>query len=227
MFLASKQLVALTRFLQQKPGVWLIQLLLVERWKDRLEFWQFVQALEKCMSDESLSITDRYAAAAIVFAIFSRSRASDLVKIERWTVDLLANSGYLECGTRNHKSKRLVAKQGILMPLVAPIWGVGDSAWGVKFLDIARQAKIPLAHGYEGPLLPAPQEAGTWSQRSVTSTELTSWLRRLLNIYIPDSVSTDMPTSHSLKATHNSQLVRKVWIEIRSQTGFGPSLHRK
>ena len=46
-------------------------------------------------------------------------------------------TGYLEYKTRNHKTARLVQKQGLSMPLVAPVWGVGKIPWVLEFVKVA------------------------------------------------------------------------------------------
>ena len=63
-----------------------------------------------------------------------------------------AAAGFLECGTRNHKTALQAKAVGMSMPLVAPVDGV-----------------------------PAPAQTGGWSSRAVSSTEAGSWLRALLS----------------------------------------------
>ena len=78
-------------------------------------------------------------------------------------------TGYLEYKTRSHKTARLVQKQGLSMPLVAPVWGVGKTPWALEFAKVSRLADRPLEALHNVPLLPAPTEEGGWSNRS-TST---------------------------------------------------------
>ncbi|CAE7361739.1 unnamed protein product, partial [Symbiodinium sp. CCMP2456] len=90
------------------------------------------------------------------------------------------------------------AVQGVSMPLVAPVNGVLESAWGPKFIALAEEVGLPLDGTRNGPLLPAPLEAGGWSSRSVTSEEAGEWLRALLS---RGNKCTDSIKGHSLKAT--------------------------
>ena len=69
-------------------------------------------------------------------------------------------TGYLEYKTRSHKTARLVQKQGLSMPLVAPVWGVGKTPWALEFAKVSRLADRPLEALHNVPLLPAPTEAG-------------------------------------------------------------------
>ena len=88
-----------------------------------------VASLEEFLSNERNFIVDRFAAGCFLFALYSRSRWSDLRCVYSYTADIVEMegkiTGYLEYKTRSHKTARLVQKQGLSMPLVAPVWGVG------------------------------------------------------------------------------------------------------
>ncbi len=83
-----------------------------------------VSSLEGFLSNERNLSVDRFAAGCFPFALLSRSRWSDLRCVYGYFADILEVegkiTGYLEYKTRSHKTARLVQKQGLSMPLVAP-----------------------------------------------------------------------------------------------------------
>eukprot|EP00435_Cladocopium_sp_Y103_P073748 s448_g45.t1 len=87
-----------------------------------------VETLERILLDEQVELTDRYAAGALLFCLYSRSRLSDLKKVRGYVKDIIEVNGtipgYIEFRTRSRKTARLVSRQGISMPLVAPVWGL-------------------------------------------------------------------------------------------------------
>eukprot|EP00435_Cladocopium_sp_Y103_P014911 s1303_g3.t1 len=163
-----------------------------------------VETLEKVLLDETIEVTDRYAAGALLFCLYSRSRFSDLKKVRSFCRDITENhgaiAGYLEFRTRSHKTARLVSKQGLAMPLIAPVWGLLSPPWGLTFLRVAQLANIEFEHLADDPLLPAPEacEEVSWQQRAVTTTEAGKWLRSLLSRQLGEI---EFTTIHSLKAT--------------------------
>ena len=162
-----------------------------------------VEHLEIFLSDERMDITDRTACGAMLFCLYSRSsRWSDIRRVYNFVTDMAERegkiSGYVECRTRSHKTARLVAKGGLSMPLVAPVWGVTSPPWGlafVKVLQLAGRAADCLDHE---PLLAAPTLDGKWSSRAVTTKEGGKWLRNLLSSVEGGSPFTSI---HTLKAT--------------------------
>ena len=94
-----------------------------------------VAALEEILRDESVDEVDRYATGVFLFNVYSRSRWSDIRAVCGFVADLDRSagcSGYLEFSTRSHKTSRLVARQGLVMPLVCPAWGITSSPWGLQ-----------------------------------------------------------------------------------------------
>ena len=93
----------------------------------------------------------RYAAGVCLFAIFSRSRASDLKVCDHWDLDLedikMSGKGFVECVTRNHKTTRQTAQQAVPMPLIAPqmaLFQLPGGPSGSKFrpsVDVDRQVR--------------------------------------------------------------------------------------
>eukprot|EP00435_Cladocopium_sp_Y103_P074032 s203_g46.t1 len=163
-----------------------------------------VETLERILLDEKAAIADRYAAGALLFCLYSRSRLSDLKKVRGYVKDIIevngTISGYIEFRTRSHKTARLVSRQGIAMPLVAPVWGLLSPPWGLNFIRVAELAGIQLCALHDDALLPAPVgslDAG-WQPRSVTTNEAGKWLRSLLSGRLGEIEYT---TVHCLKGT--------------------------
>ena len=162
-----------------------------------------VASLEEFLSNERNLIVDRFAAGCFLFALYSRSRWSDLRCVYSHTADIVAIegkiTGYLEYKTRNHKTARLVQKQGLSMPLVAPVWGVGKTHWVLEFVKVARLADRPLEHLDQAPMLPAPTEDGQWTDRSTSTLEAKKWLLSIL--FRSLGQDPDATTIHCLKST--------------------------
>ena len=162
-----------------------------------------VAALEGFLSNERNLIVDRFAAGCFLFALYSRSRWSDLRCVYSHTADIVEIegkiTGYLEYKTRNHKTARLVQKQGLSMPLVAPVWGVGKTPWVLEFVKVAKLADRPLEHLDQVPMLPAPTEDGQWTDRSTSTLEAKKWLLSIL--FRALGQDPDATTIHCLKST--------------------------
>ena len=126
------------------------------------------------MADEKNVMIDRFACGCFLFALFSRrcvyGFASDIIEIDGKI------AGYLEYKTRSHKTARLVQRQGLSMPLVAPAWGVGNTPWAIEFAKVAKLANRPLDSIRNVPLLAAPTEDGERTNRSTSTLEAKRWL---------------------------------------------------
>ena len=161
-----------------------------------------VEFMETFLSDERADLTDRVACGCMLFCFYSRSRWSDIRKIYNFSPDISENdgkiSGYLECRTRSHKTARQVAKGGLSMPLVAPVWGVTSPPWGLAFIKVCKLAQRELESLDHDPLLAAPKANGDWSARAVTTKEAGKWIR---NILLSFDHQTKFTTIHTLKGT--------------------------
>ena len=112
-----------------------------------------VAALETILRDVTVNVIDRYAAGVFLFNLYSRSRWSDIKAVESFVADLDLShgcSGYLEFSTRNHKTARLVARQGLVMPLVSPSWGVTERPWALDFMAVAKEVGLDPARTGRG-----------------------------------------------------------------------------
>ena len=183
-----------------------------------------VASLEDFLSNERNLIVDRFAAGCFLFALYSRSRWSDLRCVYCYTADILELegkiTGYLEYKTRSHKTARLVQKQGLSMPLVVHVWGVGKTPWVLEFVKVAKLADRPLEHLDQVPLLPAPTEEGQWTNRSTSTLEAKKWLLSIL--YKALGQDPDGTTIHCLKSAALSW-AGKAGLSAEART----SQHRK
>ena len=162
-----------------------------------------VAALEYMLQDDSLSAFDRYACGALLFGIFSRSRVSDLRKTFGWFLDFDqlgdGGDGFIECRTRDHKTANLVLQSGVSMPLVAPALGVTNASWAVCWAKVAEEVGLGFTEERKGPVLPAPDQRGGWTKRSVDAGEVTKWLHALLAR--SGNEANPGATSHTVKST--------------------------
>ena len=158
-----------------------------------------VIALETFLSNEKNLIVDRFAAGCFLFALYPRSRWSDLRCVYSYSADIIEVegkiTGYLEYKTRSHKTARLVQKQGLSMPLVAPVWGVGKAPWVLEFVRVSNLAERPLACIDN----PAPTEEGQWTNRSTSTEEAKKWMLCILSKALGGDP--EATTIHCLKST--------------------------
>ena len=109
------------------------------------------------------------------------------------------NSLYLEYKTRSRKTARLAQKQGLSMPLVAPVWGVEKTPWVLEFIKVSKLVDRPLDTLHNVPLLPAPTEDGHWTNRPTSTLEAKMWLLSVLSRSLDSDP--EMTTIHCLKST--------------------------
>ena len=165
--------------------------------------------LEETLKNPGRDIRDRYAIGAFLFALYSRSRWSDLRNVDSYMLDVDYSeqkvSGFLEFRTSTHKTAAQTARHGLPMPLVAPLWGLTSPPWGLAFKRVADEARLEFDSDFRGPLLPAPKIDGSWGMRTTTSDEASKWL---LEVIRPHSMDLNDVSSHSLKATPLSWLAK-------------------
>lgn len=168
-----------------------------------------VVLLEEILGNDALDIFDRYAAGAFLFAVYARCRWSDLRSIHGCELDVDFSNGklvgFISFSTFSHKTSSQVARHGLPMPLIAPIWGLRNPPWAMTWKKVAEAVSLDFATFGRGAVLPSPNRDGKWSQRSVTSDEASRWLVELLK---PHSVDVEDVSSHSLKATTLSWLAK-------------------
>ena len=186
-----------------------------------------VRSLESFMADEKNVVVDRFACGCFLFALFSRSRWSDLRCVYGFASDIMEMDGkivgYLEFKTRSHKTARLVQRQGLSMPLVAPAWGVGSTPWAIEFAKVAKLAARPLDSLHNTPLLAAPNR-----RRLDQQVHEHSGGQELVVVFA-EKVSWKGPRSHhhSLSQKHRLKLGRKSRPRNRDEAGTWSPQHRQ
>ena len=158
-----------------------------------------VATLERLMLDE-LNMIDKYMLGAVLFAIFSRSRWSDLQHIHRFWVDRSEFDGqifgFIETETAHHKTATSLKKKMRFMPIVCPILGITSTDWTEQWFGTFAELQVDMASCPFGPICRAPGLDGVLGVRSCTSDEISSFINRVLN-----TGDSEKLTSHSLKHT--------------------------
>ncbi len=156
-----------------------------------------VRRLEKMM-ESSLCVTDKYLLGGVLFAMFSRSRWSDLQCVDKMWLDQGEYNGepfgFLEARTRHHKTSTTLAKKRRFMPLVCPVLGISGVRWIQHWLETFDVFGISIEQVPFGPICRAPGTDGELCERGCTSDEITAFLGVLLK-------TGPRATSHSLKHT--------------------------
>ena len=149
-----------------------------------------IKHLEKALEDENLATVDRYAAGVFLFAIYSRARFGDLRQISCIFVDESKETegdrlGYLEMRSASHKMRATGNRLGAHLPLVAPLKGLGSTAWGKTFVHLASLVNLDFNDWFPMcPLLPAPNMIGDWTSRPTTSGEIGKWMKSHHLVYV-------------------------------------------
>ena len=157
-----------------------------------------VKFIEEFMMSD-MNVFDRYIAGCVLFAIYSRSRWSDLAFLSDLALDTteteLGRIGFVEGSTRFQKTGSTALKRAMQMPLVAPICGVTDKLWAVEWFHILDQVQFDLAAEPVGAMCRPPMN-GTLGTRHLSSEEIGDFLNHMLGLHGENVV-----TSHCMKAT--------------------------
>ena len=160
-----------------------------------------VQGLEVQL-ENSKYVLDRYYIGCILFALYSRSRWSDMSNLATFEFDVIDTSngpfGFVEGRSRIHKTATSEERKTLYMPFVAPIWGVRTRPWGLDFKAALEEVGMLNERDPFGPLCRATRPDGTFTVRALTSAEGSSMMNDYLKIRPGADIET---TSHSLKAT--------------------------
>ena len=158
-----------------------------------------LKSLERAMQD-SQNPVDVYMLGAVVFAVLSRSRWSDLKYIDQiWLEKVEYNGeiyGFVEARTKHHKTATSLAKKQRFMPLVAPVLGVSGVDWTAFWLWACGQLGVSWEVAPFGALCRAASHDGSLCKRSCTTEEVSTFLNKVLQTNDETYV-----TSHSLKHT--------------------------
>ena len=156
---------------------------------------ELVARLENLVASGTLGIVDRYLLGGLLFAIFSRSRWSDLKNLQSIWIDSFEDgSGFVEARTMDHKTSHTVQTKRRAMPLVAPFPGVSEHAWVRSWWAAGEALGVVWAKIPFGPLVRVPDRNGKLCERRWTSTEAGNLLCLALDLAGPDR-----RTSHCLK----------------------------
>ena len=143
---------------------------------------------------------DIYMLGAVIFAILSRSRWSDLRYIHQIWIEKMEYKGellgFVEACTQHHKTATSLTKKQLYMPLVAPVLGVTKVDWTKHWTRACDALGINFEDRPFGALCRAASHGGTLCKRPCTTDEITIFLNRILSTNSENAV-----TSHSLKHT--------------------------
>ena len=158
-----------------------------------------VQQLENFLFEDH-ELYDQYLVGCCLFAIYSRSRWSDLSYLSSLTLDTADTPdglyGYLEGATIHQKTATTALKQSMEMPLVAPIQGITMRPWAIRFCEILQLCGIDMDATPFGALCRASLRDGDLSRRPLQTSEINEFLCNVLGLDQDKRAS-----SHSFKAT--------------------------
>ena len=153
--------------------------------------------LEDLLDDERSCAADRYLLGGLLFALLSRSRWSDLRKLQFIAFDRQAGGqGFVEAATFHHKTCHTNKAVKRAMPLVAPCRGISGRDWSAIWEEAGNQLGVQWDAIPFGPLVRAVDGKGQLVGRRCTSQEATSLLLKALGTNGPSGIS-----SRSLKVT--------------------------
>ena len=153
--------------------------------------------LEDLLYDERSCAADRYLLGGLLFALFSRSRWSDLRKLQFISFDQIdGDQGFVEASTFHHKTCRTAKAIKRAMPLVAPCQGVSGRDWSLLWERAGNELGVQWDEVPFGPLVRAVDGNGKLVARRCTSDEATNLLLRALDVDKASGIS-----SRSLKVT--------------------------
>lgn len=159
-----------------------------------------VRKLEAFLFSDS-DLYDRYLTGCILFAIFSRSRWSDLNYLDFLELDVTETPegpyGYIESGAKFQKAGTSSLKKALVMPLVVPIiHGTLKTPWALRFWEILKECGVDVDASPFGALCRAPLKDGRLGKRPIDTEEVSKFLCNVLGLEGEQRTS-----SHSFKAT--------------------------
>ena len=140
---------------------------------------QEVRLIHNFMDNLRNSLLERIFAAHVLFAIYSRSRWSDLRCVKQIIFDWGSDDrGYIEVLTVHHKSTRTSELKTKLFPVVAPTQGIVEGVWARSFQSLRAEGGLINEGGIQGALLPVPSgDSGWWHECPVSSQEITQFYK--------------------------------------------------
>ena len=158
---------------------------------------------ERGSEDAVLSPSEAVVAGFLCFAVHSRSRAADLVRVQQEPVLDLApdgNSGYIEAETLGERTKTggTTKRAKLLVPIVGHALGLAGVPWAESWLSL--RARLGLCATVDGCLQTELLRGGTFGKAAADSRHLTDWLRFIMLKLDPPSAALNLGR-HSCKAT--------------------------
>ena len=159
-----------------------------------------VLALHQTLDNENASIVDRIFCGHLLHMVYSCSRFSDLLAVEKCYLD--SDEMFLETEAKLHKGSRSADTRSRLLPIVAPAHGICQGNWAKSYMRLRRIACMPEPDNDASPLLPAPLKSGEtiWSERYLSSSELNCFIKMFFLERCLLKEGTKI-SSHSMKAT--------------------------
>ena len=160
---------------------------------------QEVRLIHTFMDDETNTDFERFFAAHVLLAIYSRSRWSDFRSVKQIIFDWGRDDrGFIEVLTVHHKGTRTSELKTRLLPVVAPTQGVVEGIWARTLFSLRAKVGLPVDGEVNGALLPIPSpRRDVWHKAPVSSQEVSLFVQSVLK---RDS-GMQQPTSHSFKST--------------------------
>ncbi|CAE7218164.1 unnamed protein product [Symbiodinium sp. CCMP2592] len=170
-----------------------------------------------------LEPSDRVAAGFFVWTLYARARYSDAQAAGAMTCDLSdtpdGTVGYLESAVERSKTSFSLERKVRYLHMFAPIQGIGEVPWGVKWFEFYKEHGPPLGSGK--PLLPSPLSGGGWQTSPLAVASATKWMKSLLIRAGCDRSSVEPLGTHSLKATTLSWSAKfGLPREVRAALGY-------
>ncbi|CAE7404929.1 unnamed protein product [Symbiodinium sp. CCMP2592] len=170
-----------------------------------------------------LEPSDRVAAGFFVWTLYARARYSDAQAAGAMTCDLSdtpdGTVGYLESAVERSKTSFSLERKVRYLHMFAPIQGIGEAPWGVKWFEFYKEHGPPLGSGK--PLLPSPLSGGGWQTSPLAVASATKWMKSLLIRAGCDRSSVEPLGTHSLKATTLSWSAKfGLPREVRAALGY-------
>ena len=163
-----------------------------------------VQWLEH-MARNAEDAYEQLLAASFLLMLYARARHSDIRRAGAIIIDAGTDfiTGFVELTVREPKQSKAARRKRLMLPVVAPMMGVGSRPWASAWQSCRKSWK--LAHTgdiSDSPLLPDLAADGSLLPCCMSTARASSWLRALLARQ-PQANVDDLlgVTTHSLKAT--------------------------
>ena len=165
-------------------------------------------SLHAALHDHSLDLWTRVFVGAVLCAVYTRSRWSDLQHAECLLLDCDDHGTpvYIEFRISSHKCRESTAFRNTFLTAVAPSLGVSDEPWVPAWMEIRKELGIDLDLGH--PTMPAPDSDGRATKRPLGTDEMKHWLHLVLKNK-GHSLENRRLTSHSCKCTVLSWLSKR------------------